>query len=100
MFASHVRWPRRWPLIVVVVSAVAAIMVGAPAVSAAATIDFTGQFSPASLPEGTSFALDDDQVTSFSALLRPTGCVSPSDWRSDSDAVFPTWHWRPARTSS
>lgn len=69
--------------------AVLAIVLGVSAVSArAATVNFTGQFSPSSLPEGTAFSLNGDQVTSFSAMLRPTACASPTDWQNDSDAVF------------
>lgn len=74
---------RKWVLVVCVM--VCASVTG---VAQAATVRFTGQFAPQSLPEGTAFALNGDQVTSFSALLRPTACASPASWGDDSDAVF------------
>ena len=89
LMTLNVRCCRRLPRMVALLGLVGAILLGAlTATARAATVDFTGQFSPTSLPEGTSFSLDGDQVTSFSAMLRPTACASPSDWQSDSDAVF------------
>jgi hypothetical protein len=69
---------------------IAAVLVSLLLAAAArsATVNFVGQFSPASLPEGTAFALSGDQVTSFTATLKPTNCQSPADWANDSDAVF------------
>jgi hypothetical protein len=70
-----------------VCAAIAAAWSTMSARASAAAMSYTGQFSPASLPEGTSFALSGDAVTRFSAQLRPTACQTP-DWREDSDAIF------------
>lgn len=87
--ASSAWGKTRWSVMLVFLSAALVITLGASAVSArAATVNFTGQFSPSSLPEGTAFSLNGDRVTSFSAMLRPTACASPTDWQNDSDAVF------------
>ena len=64
------------------------LLTGAATAEAASTTSFTEQFVPSSLPEGSSFALTGDRISSFSALLRPTQCASPADWQNDSDDVF------------
>jgi hypothetical protein len=46
------------------------------------------EFSPASLPQGSTFSLNGDTVTGFSAIVRPTNCDAPSTWRQDTDSVF------------
>lgn len=76
------RWLRRPAVLLVLCAVWLACSAGS---AAAATVGFTGQFSPSSLPEGTSFSLDGDHVTSFSGLLRPTACASPVNWQDYSE---------------
>ena len=67
--------------------AIVALAVWASAAQAA-TGAFVIQFSPSSLPEGSSLSLNGDEVKGFTALLRPTNCTAPANWQNDSDAVF------------
>jgi hypothetical protein len=61
-----------------------ALCVFASASAQAATVNFVGQFSPSSLPEGTTFTMNGDQVTGFSAELYPTACTSGSPENTES----------------
>ncbi len=75
----------RLPLLI---AAFAVAVLALPAIAQAASGPFVIQFSPTSLPEGSSFSLQGDSVTAFSALLRPTSCAAPADWQNDSDDIF------------
>lgn len=73
---------RRWTLRLCALAAACLGMVG----TADAATSFTMQVAPQAI--GTPvFSLNGDQVSGFSATVRPTSCTSPN-WQNSSDSVF------------